>query len=209
MASFFYRLTGVCSFLSNPGSKLQENDSLSLSLAFSLFSSSHSVDSGKKAVWWNPDKHADGICQKAGRGINKRCVGREMKLEVLFWCADPGIGPVWLIKAPLLPFCLSAGMCCRNEKRCEWECWDLKGRSGIVKKNFSKFFYTEGMLALGSIFLKHSASTCCHSLFFSLVFLPALPCHAFRIKPSASRSPTCQCRWMCVGTFSKLLRLCF
>lgn len=47
--------------------------------------------------------------------------------------------------------------------------------------------------------LPQLAATACFSPFFLL----ALPCHAFRIKPSASRSPTCQCRWMCVGTFSK------
>lgn len=152
MAAFLCRLTGVCSFLSNPGSLLQESDSLSFSPLFSLQVPLF-CGFGKKAAGWDPDKHTDGICQKAGRGINKRCVGREMKLEVLFWCADPCVGPVWLIKAPLFPFCASAGMCWRNKKK-EKKVWMrqfwFKRLRWNSEKDSSQFFYTLYMLALAT-----------------------------------------------------------
>lgn len=70
------------------------------------------------------------------------------------------------------------------------------------------------MLALGSIFLKHSASTCCHSLFFSLLFSPPCPAMPFALSlqhQGPQHVSADECAWghfqsCCVSAFNYWLR---
>lgn len=94
---------------------LRESNSATSSLPLSPLLSLSSIPS---ILWIRKKPRSDirtntlmGFARSSGRGINKRSVGRGMKVETLVLVCWPLRCPVWLIKASPWPLCVAAGMC--------------------------------------------------------------------------------------------------
>lgn len=190
---------------------------LSLSLHFSL-------PSIPSILWIRKKPRSDirtntlmGFARSSGRGINKRSVGRGMKLEALVLVCWPLRCPVWLIKASPLPLCVAAGMCRAARE-------EVEIRPIWFKKKFLKKARRNGenrrrknLLLLCAVYrecrrypvkrLDLSSVWWWLCLWTPQLVILGFFLHAFHIRPSPSVSRTCQSRWMCVGHFKVAVSL--